>query len=279
VAFKRTNILAFSVSGLFVAGYFPAIHILVEKWVNSDEYTHAFITVPIILYMVWSRRASLQESQADNSSLGLLLVIFSTTLYLFSLLTRVHTLITFSMFLTIVGVVICLAGARAIREIAIPLLLLAMLIPVPEQLYTQLTFPLQLKVSQASEMIIRMFGVPLFREGNIMSIPEKSFEVVEACSGLRSVITLMTLSVIMGYFLLRNTSSKLLLVAGSIPAAVLANLLRIVVMVLLYHFFKLDVTEGALHTLGGMAVFVVALGILFIMQRALEFWEQRERES
>ena len=279
MTFSKINILALSAFALFMAGYFPVWQILVTKWAGSEEYSHAFLALPIILYMVWQKRGALRESQPRFAIFGLLLAIFASALYLFSLLTQVHTLIAMAMLLTMIGAIIYLAGAGAIKELATPLILFAMLIPVPEQLYTQLTFPLQLLVSQASEIIIRAFGITIFREGNIMHLPGKSFEVVAACSGLRSVVTLMTLSVIIGYFLLRNTSTKLILFAASIPTAILVNLIRIVVMVLLYHFFEVDLTEGTLHTVTGLAIFGIALLMMSVLQRVLEFWELSRRSK
>ena len=121
-------------------------------------------------------------------------------------------------------------GTTGLKEIFTPLLVLLMLIPVPEQLYTLLTFPLQLKVSEISEVVVRMFDIPILREGNVMHIPRMSFEVIEACSGLRSVIALLTLSVLMGSFAVKNFSSKLILVSVSIPLAVFVNIIRVVAM-------------------------------------------------
>ncbi|OGQ98812.1 MAG: hypothetical protein A2505_06690 [Deltaproteobacteria bacterium RIFOXYD12_FULL_55_16] len=270
--FSKISFLVLVASVLFIVGYLPAWQILVDTWAYSEEYSHAFLTVPIILYMIWGKRAILLEIK-NPSLLGLCLVIFAIVLYLGSLLAQIQALMAVFMFLTIVGVIIYLLGVRAIKELTIPLILFAMLIPVHGQLYTQLTFPLQIKVSQACEIIISMFGITIFREGNILSLPGKSFEVVEACSGLRSVISLMTLSVIMGYFLLRKNSTKFILFAASIPTAILVNFSRIVVMLLLYHFFKLDLTEGILHIISGLGMFIVALFIMFILQRVLEFWE------
>lgn len=275
---SKISILALVASALFIVGYLPAWQILVDTWAHSEEYSHAFLTVPIILYMVWNKRTALLEIKSP-SLFGLCLIIFSIASYLVSLLAQIQAMIAISMLLTIVGVIIYLLGVRAIKELTTPLILFAMLIPVHGQLYTQLTFPLQIKVSQVCEIIIHMFGITLFREGNILSLPGKSFEVVEACSGLRSMIALMTLSVIMGYFLLRNPSTRLILFAASIPTAILVNLSRIVAMMLLYHFFGLDLTEGILHTISGLGIFVVALVIFFILQRALESWELKEKQN
>ena len=270
---KTTAILALIACTLFIIAYFPVFQILVSKWAESEEYNHAFLTLPIIGYMVWSKRSALSLEQPLYSSLGLLLLLFAMAAYFFAMLTQIHTIIALSMFLTIVGVLIYLTGLQAVKELSIPLLLLLILIPFPEQLYIKLTFPLQLKVSQASEIIVKMFGVPLLREGNIMNIPEKSFEVVEACSGLRSMITLLTLSIIMGYFMLKKNFSKLILLLASAPTAIAINIIRVTAMILLFHFFRLDLTDGILHSITGLLIFSIALGILLLLQKVLESWE------
>lgn len=274
----RTTGLAIGALLLFIAAYFPALRILVQKWAASEEYGHAFLTVPIILYMVWQQREPLlAEPPPRSSSAGLALVVFATLLYFFALLTEVHTMISLAMVLTIVGALIFLAGPGAVRLLFTPLLLLVMLIPVPDQLLTQLTFPLQLKVSQVSEWIIRMCGITILREGNIMTVPGKSFEVAGACSGLRAVVTLLTLSVIMGHYMLRNKVAKLLLVAASVPTAILVNIVRVVAIVLLFAFFGLDLSEGTIHEATGIAVFLLALFILILLQRILESWQTKEK--
>ena len=180
------------------------------------------------------------------------------------------------MYLTIVGALIFLFGIQALRVYFTPLLLLLMLIPFPDQLYIQLTFPLQLKVSQMSAAIVDWVGIPVFRAGNVLTIPEKSFEVIEACSGLRSVITLLTLSVIMGFFVLRQVPSKVILIAISVPVAIVVNLIRVVSIILLFHFFGLDLYQGTLHTLTGLVIFGLALAVLFLAGRILEFWENKK---
>lgn len=272
---KKTAVLAFIALSLFIVAYFPVFQILVTKWAESEEYNHAFLTLPIIGYMAWSKRSVLSLEHPKYSPLGLLLILFATAAYFFAMLTQVHTIIALSLFLTIVGTLIYLLGIQAIRELFVPLLLLLILIPFPEQLYIKLTFPLQLKVSQASEIIVKIFGVPLLREGNVMNIPEKSFEVVEACSGLRSMITLLTLSIIISYFMLVKNFSKLILLLASAPTAIAINIIRVTAMILLFHFFGLDLTEGTLHSITGLLIFGIALGILLLLQKVLESWETK----
>ncbi len=261
---------------LFLAAYYPALKILVGKWAHSAEYNHAFFIVPIIGYIIWSKRDEIKRLPIQLSNLGLLLLLGSSLLYFFSLLTQVQTIIALSFYLTIIGSLIFLFGVRIISLLFTPLLLLLLLIPVPDQVYTRLTFPLQLEVSKISEMILRAMNVSILREGNIMSIPGKSFEVVEACSGLRSIIALSTLSILIGYFMLRQTTSRLILLVASIPTAILVNICRVTVMILLYHFFQIDLGEGIRHTSLGIIIFGAALGLLLLTERILEYWENRK---
>lgn len=260
---------------LFVIVFYPALHILVTKWINSDEYTHAFLIVPIICYIIWQKRKSLSHNGAGFSIAGLPLLLFAMALYYFSLLTEVHTIILLSMFLAIVGILIYFTGIEGLKILFTPLLLFLILIPVPEQLYTLLTFPLQLKVSEVSEIILRMFHIPMLREGNIMTIPGMSFEVIEACSGLRSVVGLLTFSVLMGYFTVKKYTSKTILFLASFPLAIFVNIIRVVSMILIYHYFKVDLTQGVWHTVTGLLVFIIAIVILFLLQNMLEPWKQR----
>jgi exosortase len=260
---------------LFAAAYYPAFRILVSKWSNSEEYSHAFLTLPILLYMVWGKKTVLLDKKQNYNLFGLVLVLSATVSYLFALLTQVPTFISMSLYFTIVGVLVYLMGVRAISILFTPLILLLLLIPVPDQLYIKLTFPLQLKVSQISELLVGFFGVPVLREGNVMNIPGKSFEVVEACSGMRSIITLLTLSLIMGYFMLKMKSSKIVLLLTSIPIAIVVNIIRVSMMILLYHFFRLDLSGGFLHTLTGLLVFAIALILLLFVHKVLELWETK----
>lgn len=260
---------------LFVVAYFPVFQILVGKWLNSEEYSHAFLTFPILLYMVWEKRTVLLSEKPCYSLSGLCLVVLSTACYFFALLTQVPTFISLSMYFSLVGVLVYLLGIKSIQILFTPLVLLLILIPVPDQLYIKLTFPLQLKVSQFSEMLVEIFGVPILREGNVMNTPGKSFEVVEACSGMRSMITLLTLSLIMGYFMLKKKVSKVVLLLASIPIAIIVNIIRVSVMILLYHFFRLDLSEGFLHTLTGLLVFAIALIMLLFIHKILELWETK----
>lgn len=275
---QKSLTLPLLATGLFIAAYYPIFKVLMLKWAGSEDYTHAFFTVPIILYMGWLKRESFVEGRGWQKT-GLAWLVLAAFLYIVSLQLQIPSFIAVSMVLTVSGAILYLAGFKVLRDMSIPLLLLILLIPIPEQLLSMLTASLQLKVSQASDQVLRLLNVPLFREGNILHIPEKTFQVVEACSGIRSLISLITLSLILGYFALKRTWSTGILVALSIPVAVLVNIMRVVALVLAFHYFRLDLSSGSKHTIMGLVLFGVALVVLFMLQRMLEHWETRKKSS
>jgi exosortase len=278
MSFTKQTTLSTIALALFCIGFYPAITDLVNKWSNSDEYAHAFLTVPIIGYMVWRKRELLDKTGDWSAYLGLALLILAIPLYLVSLQLQVPTVTFVCMLAAIVGALVFLGGLTVIKDLATPLILLVLVIPIPNQIYSGITLPLQLRVSQASEWVVRLFSIPIFREGNVLHTPEKTFQIVEACSGMRSLITLVTLSLIMAYFTLDRNRSKLALLVSSMPVAFGVNIIRVVTLVLAYHFYRLDLTEGTSHTVLGMVVFGIALAALFGVQKVLERWEGHKDE-
>lgn len=275
---QKTLTLAVLAAGLFIAAYYPIFKILAIKWARSEDYTHAFFTVPIILYMAWMKRDRLIEGQGWEKT-GLVGVILATVLYVVSLHLQVPSFIAMSMVLMVSGVILYLSGFRSLLDMLVPLLLLILLIPIPDQLLSMLTSSLQFKVSQASEVVLQFLNVPLFRDGNVLHTPEKTFQVVEACSGIRSLMSLITLSLILGYFSLKNNWSRGILVVLSIPVAVLINVVRVTSLVLAFYYFRLDLSSGSEHTIMGLVLFGIALAVLFLLQRMLEHWETRKTNS
>ena len=270
---KKTIILALLALCLFIIGYYPAIEILVGKWSASEDYAHSFLIVPIIAYMIWDRREIFIKYESSGFG-GLLLLVCSVLSYIIALQTQIPTVIFLATAVTLTGLLMYFGGISVFRELAVPIILIFMIIPIPNQLYSMVTLPLQLKVTQMNEVLVQLLGVPIYREGNVLQIPEKSFEVVEACSGLRSLIALTTLSLVFGYFTLQKSLFKCLLFIMSIPIAILVNVIRVFVLVVAFHFFKLDLSVGTTHTILGMAVFLLGLVLLFAGQRVLELWEK-----
>lgn len=277
---RQTNInfLFLPVILLFVVGYFPAIELLVHKWWTIDDYTHALFIAPIVIYILWQKR-SLFLTQDSGSPSAILFILLSTGCYIFSLSVQVPTFIFLSLILSITSFLLFFGGYQSIPKLAIPILLLLILIPIPNQILSALTGTLQLRISEVSEVIIRLFSVPMFREGNIIHVQQLAFQVVEACSGIRSLISMVTMAVLVSYYTLSRFSSLLILLISAVPIALLINIIRVVVMVVIYHYFKLDLSEGTYHTLLGLFLFVFGLALLFLIQQLLEQWERKKSNN
>ena len=268
----RLYLLPLVTLALFSIAFYPALSLVVGKWSVSDDYTHAFFTVPIIIFMFWQKRGELAGNRG-NLVLGSVLCAISLFFYLFSLQIQVPTVIFLATVCTIISIVVLLSGVRILGSLVVPLLLLLMIIPIPNQLFSMLTATLQLKVSAVSEMIINLLGVPIFREGNVLHVPGKTFQVVEACSGIRSLISMTTLSLIIGHFTLERGRSIALLFVLSVPIAIVINVIRVVGLVAVYSFWNIDLSYGMPHTVFGILLFLLGLAMLFLFQRILERWE------
>lgn len=253
--------------------YYPALELFVHKWAESEDYYHSFLVAPAIGYMMWSRRGCLAQGRSAPVT-GIFLIVLSILSYLVSLKLQVPTIIFLATGMTLASVLIFLSGFRVLRELAIPLLLFFMIIPLPDQLLATVTAALQLRISEISETIIRLFSVPLYREGNILYVEHMEFQVIDACSGVRSLISMTTLSVLLGYFSLTRLWSALLLFLCSIPVAIVINIIRVAALVLVFHFFGFNLAAGQLHTLTGLGLFIFGLTLLFAAQKVLELWER-----
>jgi exosortase len=210
---------------------------------------------------------------------GFTVVLFSLAAYVLSMLAGVVTTASLSMVLFLVGAVFFLFGHSVLKQLLFPLFFLLFMIPIPAQIYASMTVPLQLIVSQASVWITALIGVPVTQEGNLIQLPHQTLQVVEACSGLRSMMTLLTLSTLLCYLTLKSRFLSLLLVLSSLPIALLINILRVAAVVVFLWYLNFDLTGGILHTILGLSVNLLALLILFSLRGVLAKWDQASRKN
>jgi exosortase len=153
------------------------------------------------------------------------------------------------------------------------------MVPIPAIVFSQITFPLQILASKLSAWILPLFGVPVLREGNVITLPSMPLEVAEACSGIRSLLSLTTLAIMYGYLMEKRVSVRIVLALASIPIAVIANGFRIVGTGLLVQYWDPDKAEGFFHLFSGWLIFVVSLLMLFALHKALTFSRSRREAS
>jgi exosortase A len=263
----------------FILAYFPVWKSLVGVWYSSDDYSHGFFILPISLYIVWQKRKILVDVPFNTSWKGLLLVIFSLFLYLFAYYGEILTLASFSLVLMFSAVVIFFYGFKMFKELLFPLAFLLFMIPFPSQIFSQLTIPLQLFVTEISVWFMAHLGIPVYAEGNIIHLPNRTMQVVQACSGLRSMLSILPLGAILSYFTLNSNPLRYILFLSGIPTAILVNIVRVILLVMAYYYFNFDLTTGTTHTIFGIFIFILALIFLFAIRGILLKWDLRYTEK
>lgn len=251
--------------------YAPVIRHLVAQWAHDPNYSHGFFVPVFSLFVIWSERDKLRRLALEPSASGLIVLFFGLIVLAAGTLGAELFLSRFSLLLTIAGLVVITFGWNYMRAVFFPWIFLLFMIPIPAIILNQITFPLQLLASKAAAVTLPLVGVPVLREGNIIQLPAMALEVAEACSGIRSLMSLATLAIIYGYLLEPRTSIRIILAFASIPIAVLANSLRIIGTGLLVQYWDPDKAQGFFHEFSGWVIFVVSLVMLFLLHRGLQW--------
>ena len=257
-----------------VLAYLPVWTKLVEMWSESEENSHGYLILPISLYAVWCKREVLAKTPIQGSSWGLALTCLSLAIYIVSYYGEIVTVQSLSLIAVTMGMALYLLGWAMIKELLFPLFFLLFMIPVPAQIYSWLTIPLQLFVSKVSVACAQAINVPIYREGNVLHLPQRTLQVVQACSGLRSMISLLALSATYGHFTLKSPLPKGILFLSGIPIAIAVNIVRVFIMIIAFHYFDINLTEGTVHTYFGVGIFLLALILTGLMREILVKWDK-----
>jgi exosortase len=249
--------------------YWPILFHLAKQWSNDANFSHGFFVPAFSLFVLWQDRDRIAREPRDPSPSGLLIVILALVVLVAGVLGAELFLSRVSLLLLIAGLVIFFRGWHSFLAVLFPWAFLFLMIPIPEIVFGQITFPLQILASKVAALLLPLLGVPVLREGNVINLPAMPLEVVEACSGIRSLLSLVTLAIIYGYLVETRTWVRVALALASIPIAVAANSLRIVGTGLLVQYWDPDKAEGFFHIFSGWLVFVVALAMLFLFHRLL----------
>lgn len=251
----------------FALLYRDVIDKLVYDWSNDDNYSHGFLIVPIALYFAWERRQQLIETPRNPSILGLVVVIGSLMTLFAGVLGAELFLTRISIVGLVGGTVLFALGWGHLRVLTLPIAFLLLMIPIPAIIFNQIAFPLQLLASRFGETALNMWQIPVLREGNVIVLANTTLEVAEACSGIRSLVSLLTLGIIYGYFTDTRTWVRVVVTLATIPIAIICNGLRVAGIGIAAHYYGGEVATGFLHTFSGWVLFVVAFVFLFMVMR------------
>jgi len=258
--------------GLMYAG---VVSSLIQQWSSDDNYSHGFFVLPLAAYFAWERREQLAVAARRPSVLGLLVIIASLLVYTAGLLGAELFLTRVSMIGVIAGTVLFVWGWTHVRILLFPILFLLLMVPLPSIIFNQIAFPLQLVASQAGEAVITTAGIPVLREGNVLQLPSRTLEVAEACSGIRSLVSLIMLAIVLGYFTERRTGVRVLIAMAAVPIAIVANAARVAGTGLAAEWVSPAAAEGFFHTFSGWLMFVVAFAGLLLVQHLLSRFRGR----
>lgn len=260
--------------------YWRIIANLAVEWSSDANYSHGFIIPLFSGWMVWKERRNLANERPQPSWLGLMVIAGALSILMLGALGAELFLSRTSLIFLLAGLVIQFRGLSYFRRILFPWALLFLAVPLPAIVFNQITLPLQFLASKLATGLLTLLGVPVLREGNIINLPSLTLDVVEACSGLRSLVSLLTLAVLYGYFMERRIWLRVLLVFSAIPIAVAANGVRIMASGLLGEYWDATKAEGFFHLFSGWLIFVLSMALLVSLHSALRWAERlREREA
>jgi exosortase len=256
------------VSALLAVCYGPILERLVLQWNNDPDMGHGFFVPVCAGYIAWQKRGEIAGLVPKPNWWGLAVMLWGAVqLYIGTLGAEIFLSRT-SLVISIIGAVWLLGGTRYLRIFAFPLFLLFFMVPIPAIIYNQITFPLQLLASRVAEDSISLLQIPVIREGNVLVLANQSLNVVEACSGIRSLLTLTFLSLVYGYFFERRTWVRVVLFLSTIPIAIIANAGRVTITGV-FAQYKPEYAEGLAHEAEGWVIFMVALVILIVFHQLI----------
>jgi len=247
-----------------LAVYASVLLDLVRDWWQNPDYSHGLLLPFAALFLLYRKRSILSSLRPQPVSwTGAGLMIASQGIFLVGVLGAEFFLQRFSLLLLLAGMILYLRGWAFLKETSFLFLLGLLSIPLPAVIFNSVALPLQLTASSLAEQFLRLLNVPVYREGNILQVSTQMLDVAEACSGIRSLMSLLTLGSLLAYFLPVRWWLRALFVAATVPIALGANAIRIGITGLLALHFGEKAAQGFFHTFEGWIVFVVAFGCLF----------------
>jgi exosortase len=264
---------------LIAAVYYRVLAKLVVDWYEIPDFSQGFLVPIFAAYLVWNKRKTLEETKIVPSWRGVGVIVLGLMVLVLGVYGAELFLSRISLVILLAGLVLCFGGWQLLRELRFVLLVLLLAIPIPAILFNQITLPLQTLASKLASVLLPIAGVPVLREGNVIELPVMKLEVAEACSGIRSLMSLFTLSVFYGYFLEKTVLRRTILALASIPITIAANAVRILGTGLCVQYWDPDKALGFFHEFSGWVMFLVSLSCLFFVHRIMLLFPERRSQA
>jgi exosortase len=254
--------------------YAPVLIKLIANWYIDSDMGHGFFVPLIAGYIIWQQKDELMAMKPRPSWWGLPLVLWGGAQLIVGTLGVELFTERVAFVITVVGLILALCGFEILKKIAFPLFLLLFMIPIPAIIYNKITFPLQILASRLADEALSVLGIPVMREGNILELPNQRLSVVEACSGIRSLLSLTFLSLVYGHFFEKRLWVRGLLFFSTIPIAIIANGGRVTITGILTQVNP-ALAEGFFHESTGWVIFMLALAIMVGLHQGITWMLKR----
>src|ERR1700739_501650 len=265
--------------GLSVLLYAGILKSLILQWWSDSNYGHGFFVLPFACYILWHEREGWTRSEIKPSNFGFVVMLGAIGLLLLGALGAELFISRFSILVLLAGMILFLAGWKTLHAVWFPLSYLIWMIPIPIIIFNQITFPLQLVASRLATAGLELVHVPVLRDGNVLVMSNYSLEVVEACSGIRSLMTLIALAAAYGYLAAPRRSMRYVLALVMIPIAIVTNAIRILGAGMLAHRYGPAAAEGLLHGFSGWFICMSALVLMFFCHWILRNIAKTQKEA
>ena len=265
VSLTMVNIRAFTIAALLLVAFWPILRSMYSSW--FDEYTymeHGILVVPAALYMVWIKREKLSQVPFQPSAWGLVLLGWGALQAVLGTVAQWVFVSRTAFLISLVGAIATQCGWKMVRELTYPLGTLILMIAPPTFIFERLTLDLQLLASRMGEFCLEALGFSVMREGNILELVGMRLSVEEACSGIRSLLSIFFMCVLYNYFFVRGNVMRTLILVLAIPVAILGNAGRIVATGIASQYNRSLVQGTAHEAFGYVSVVIAAIGCVAV---------------
>jgi len=255
-------------AGLLCLNYGPVIANITHQWRVSQDMAHGALVPLIAGYIVWEKREEVLRLPSEPCGWGLGVMAVGMVLAVIGSVAAEIFTIRVAFVTSLLGTVLYVAGRRIFGVLLFPLMLLWFMLPLPGVLYKQITFPLQLLATRLAEGMLDVTGFMALREGNILELAGRQLSVVEACSGIKALLSLSFFSLCYAYFFSGRVWMRWVMLAATVPVAIFSNAFRVYTTAVLGEYDE-ALAEGFFHTLSGWSIFVVAIVVLMVIHGAI----------
>jgi exosortase len=258
---------------LFIGLYYQIIFDMVMDWYTDSDYSHGFLVPFISAYIIWTNREKISTLRMKPDNLGFLVLFIGLVIFLVGITGAEYFTMRFSMIPIILGIVYSLYGREMVTSVLLPVGFLVCMIPIPAIVFNMVAFPLKLLATNIATNIIQFIDIPVAKDGNVIHLTGMSLEVADACSGIRSLMSMIALGVAYAYIFERSMVKRTILVICIVPITIITNVARVTGTGILSHYIGPAAASGFFHEFAGIVVFLVAFAMFISVATLLRIWK------